>query len=496
MMKLTKKICIGLMATVLVFSPILLSFNPVQTIQAAKKPAKAKGSLTYIEPSYVYNKFGQRIKRKNSNFNGDFILDPQGYVQTFTYEEDNYDYFATRTINGQKYYKVDNGFYVNEAVVKDVNGKDTKKGKLVLKHKAAVYTKKGKRTTQTLPKNSILKYKDKVKSVTAMPKYFFYENDFGWHLDKLIRYLPIHNIKGQQFYALSNNRYIKAANVDSINGHIVRYNGVASATVLTKTKTETVMSRPTSHTLKKGQKIKVDLTVIPWQDDSFEGYMYRLHDYPDEFVDESVILLKKNLPIKLYTDLVFSYVASKNTGNIQLYDFNGKPINQSIKTGDNDQVKVDGLFYIWLPSENKAELFYHYLNQDDKDVVNSDGTKVVVDDTNNLGKPVARLLYGNNFIKASDVNFTGGIELKPVNTAQDAKEDQQIATIADKKELQDLFNESKVDSIGSHNYDSALTNASAVLRSDKATVAEVKESMWYLKTTKIQLTSMNFPRGD
>ena len=96
------------MATVLVFSPILLSFNPVQTIQAAKKPAKAKGSLTYIEPSYVYNKFGQRIKRKNSNFNGDFILDPQGYVQTFTYEEDNYDYFAIRTINGQKYYKVDN----------------------------------------------------------------------------------------------------------------------------------------------------------------------------------------------------------------------------------------------------------------------------------------------------------------------------------------------------------------------------------------------------
>lgn len=47
-----------------------------------------------------------------------------------------------------------------------------------------------------------------------------------------------------------------------------------------------------------------------------------------------------------------------------------------------------------------------------------------------------------------------------------------------------------------NNYDCSLSNASAIIRSDKATIAQVAEAVWYVKTAKEQLTTMSVPQGD
>ena len=74
-----------------------------------------------------------------------------------------------------------------------------------------------------------------------------------------------------------------------------------------------------------------------------------------------------------------------------------------VKQGGN--LKVDKLIYIWVPSENKAELFYHLV-----------GTKFYA--TGN----VDQIEVGNDaYVKASDVKFVNiGLTLTPSNTAAEA----------------------------------------------------------------------------
>ena len=79
-------------------------------------------------------------------------------------------------------------------------------------------------------------------------------------------------------------------------------------------------------------------------------------------------------------------------------NFNGdRPRKQS------GRFKVDKLLYLWVPSENKAELFYHL-------VYNSvEGSK-------------GSLNFTDGYVKASDVKFdTDSVALTPSNTAAEAE---------------------------------------------------------------------------
>lgn len=70
-------------------------------------------------------------------------------------------------------------------------------------------------------------------------------------------------------------------------------------------------------------------------------------------------------------------------------------------------LKVDKLVYIWVPSENKAELFYHLV-----------GTRFYA-----TGNTVDHIDVGSNaYVKASDVEFVNqGLTLTPSNTPEQAK---------------------------------------------------------------------------
>lgn len=511
MMKLTKKIGIGLTVTVLALSPLLPNLNPVQTVQAAKKKAKAKGTISLLRNDYVYDKFGHKIKIKQEHGTGgylvprDFSVDPKGFAITDADTEvgemaNSYSYYGIRKIKGQKYYRLAHSYYLNEAVVSTENKRNIKKKKLVLNHDSLVYTKNGQATGKKLAKNTIVKYQGNIKSAKMAPKYFFYENDWARHFQ--VKYLPTHKINKKQYYFLGRNRYINAANVSYIDGHIARYNGVVTATVLEKTFTFPVNLVPYKRTLKKGQKIKVDLTVIPYANDGFEGYIFRLHDHPDEYVNQNSISLKRDLPIVNYEDLIYTYVQPLSGNSVELYDTSGTAIGKKMKKPKYSDITVDGLMYLWVPSENKAQLFYHCLNYTNETIIDDKQPIVPNADQTTSRQQNEKLLYGNNFIKVSDVKYTSGIKLKLINSAKQAESDQKVASEADKQELLKLFDDGKekygrsaYDELMA-NYECALTNASLILKNNKATVAQVKEAVWYLKTTITQFTTMSYPLGD
>ena len=505
-MKFFKKVGIGLTALTLASSLLLPYTANSQTVEAAQKP---KGEVTLLKNDYVYTQAGHKIKLNIDHGytvpNG-FAADPKGYVITdmeideYSDGRTSYPYYGTKKINGQKFYNLGHNYYVKNVAILEVKGRNIKKGKLVINHNSLIYTKTGKATGKKLRTNAIVKYQGKAKTAIKTPKYFYYLKDIDRYFKP--RYIPTHKIKGKYYYSLGHNRYIKAANVGYINGHIARYNGTVNATVTKRTYTTTINFSAAKRKLKKGQKIKLDLTVIPYQNDGFEGYIYRLHDYPDEYVDEDNVKLKRNLPIIDYSDLVYTYVTPLADNSVELYDTSGKAIGKRIIKPQYSNLTVDGLMYLWVPEENKAELFYHCLNYSNESVIGDSQPIPAPNSGPTYPAKKQALIYGNNFIKVNDVKYVSGLKLKALNTIEQAENGQKIATGADKQELLTLFNEGKdlaknsaYDDLMS-NYDCALRNASAILRSDKATIAQVDEAVWYVKTAKEQLTTMSVPQGD
>lgn len=103
----------------------------------------------------------------------------------------------------------------------------------------------------------------------------------------------------------------------------------------------------------------------------------------------------------------------KFTQTTDLYNADGTPQNIKIKK-NSEWWKVDKLTYIWVPSENKAELFYLLAPTSDwKNVLRLSNNGQYVSD--NIP------LKANTYVKASDVQFVeNSVKLTPSNTAAEA----------------------------------------------------------------------------
>ena len=87
----------------------------------------------------------------------------------------------------------------------------------------------------------------------------------------------------------------------------------------------------------------------------------------------------------------------------------------------NIEGKVDKLMYIWVPSEKKANLFYHLV-----------GTKFYA--TNTGTSFFDKIDVGHDaYVKADDVKFVNGVQLTPLNTAAEAQVAAQKKWILDKE---------------------------------------------------------------
>ena len=122
------------------------------------------------------------------------------------------------------------------------------------------------------------------------------------------------------------------------------------------------------------------------------------------------VKVKKDLPSHNYNYEHYSYIRFYQDTDVYnadgaKQDHKGQRIR---KQGGN--LKVDKLLYIWVPAENKAELFYHLK-----------GHKFYATDLPGGGGPDS-IDVGDGYVKKSDVKFIAGVKLSPINTAEEAQQ--------------------------------------------------------------------------
>ena len=157
----------------------------------------------------------------------------------------------------------------------------------------------------------------------------------------------------------------------------------------------------------KGTKFVVDrLEVTPFADRfptalGREG-LYRIKG-TDTWILAVDVTAAKKLPLHDYDLEHNSYI--KFPQATDLYNASGSKINTN---GDyirkqSGQYKVDKLLYIWVPSENKAERFYHLVG---KEVASNNG----------------HISFDDGYVKASDVQFMSNSKaITPSNTAAEVE---------------------------------------------------------------------------
>lgn len=157
----------------------------------------------------------------------------------------------------------------------------------------------------------------------------------------------------------------------------------------------------------KGTKFVVDrLEVTPFADRfptalGREG-LYRIKG-TDTWILAVDVTAAKKLPLHDYDLEHNSYI--KFPQATDLYNASGSKINTN---GDyirkqSGQYKVDKLLHIWVPSENKAELFYHLVG---KEVASNNG----------------HISFDDGYVKESDVQFMSNSKaITPSNTAAEAE---------------------------------------------------------------------------
>ena len=215
---------------------------------------------------------------------------------------------------------------------------------------------------------------------------------------------------------------------------------------------------------KKGQKVRVDQFIYTpasgsddfaaFNDDSAVPF-YRIKGEKDAYLSSLDVTPRKAMKAVNYDYLHYTFAEYTQPADMPIYTINGTPSDVVVPhaaTNAERQINVDRLMYIWVPSEKKAELFYHISSQY---VMAPEG------DVYTIGK--ARKFVGDGFVKQSDVKVSG-LELKPVNTPEEAEQDSKTATVSDKQALQN-----------------EIDKHTDVEKSNTSTIAAVKLAVWSLQ---------------
>ena len=367
-----------------------------------------KGVINIARKGYVYDKNGKRLK----SYRG-------GKATVTRNQKIKYAGNLTET-SRELYYYVGSGAYVKAKDVSQVAGKNV----MFLKTNTYVYNNKGQRIKK---QGTLVTYSGSVK-VASSSDNFFYPSESS---NKDPQALKQYKIKGKVYYALGGGRYVKAVNVSKINGQYVFTKQPtyviprADMYVLNKDLKET------SKVVRAGSKVKIDQVLIDtdYTDPQLyvriagtkDQFLYWTDagDYPDEdegnfsfrfFMDDN-----HNFAESTQSLVTFKQGLEKTTplynDQGQLVDLGGKYLEKAARGNflPENNYQVDYARYIWVPSEKKAELFYHLI-----------GT------TFSMRDPHSKYEYtwvkqnvGSVYVKASDVTFKG-LKVKTQNTAEEA----------------------------------------------------------------------------
>lgn len=170
------------------------------------------------------------------------------------------------------------------------------------------------------------------------------------------------------------------------------------------------MVQPSGKTAKMGDKFVVDRLEQGTRagtgrdgDDDWELAIYHIKG-TNYWIYNYAVKAAKDIPEQNYSKtkssrIIFTQPTDIYHADGTVINFNGdRPRKQS------GRFKVDKLLYLWVPSENKAELFYHLVGN------SVEGSK-------------GSLNFTDGYVKASDVKFdTDSVALTPSNTAAEAED--------------------------------------------------------------------------
>ncbi|WP_257796652.1 SLAP domain-containing protein [Lactobacillus kefiranofaciens] len=324
-------------------------------------------------------------------------------------------------------------------------------------------------------------------------------------------------IKRNYYYYIGHGAYVDASYLTKINGHkvlslnhnsyVYTRSGKRTKKLLRKglsyaftgkyakneTATNYVFSR--GKTAKKGKKFTVDAEVGMNVGANSSPHAYRIKG-TDTYLWVTDAYSRQNVATfaASVSDLK-NYTVRPPKDNLQFFNSNGENITPTGFIYPRHQLLgVDGQMYIWVPKENKAELFYH--------IVATSKSFDTVHKANSSYRDES-IEIGNAFVKEADVETYGGLK-KPelINTAAEAQADaQKQASASERNKLQALVdNEDTVKSstaykLSQHstqeNYDTSIKEAQTMLKSKRnLSVAEVKLTTWILQTRVKNLYGM------
>ncbi|MCT3536644.1 SLAP domain-containing protein [Lactobacillus crispatus] len=233
---------------------------------------------------------------------------------------------------------------------------------------------------------------------------------------------------GKHYFRIGgpNKQYIKSYNLGPVISVNTNNNTSSSSSQTTKSEETTVTVtdkraalfvevpdkdavQPSGKYAKQGDKFTVDRLEQGTRadtgrdgDDDNELAIYHIKG-TDYWIYNFNVKAAKDIPVQNYYHTKKSLIQFIKPTDI--YDANGNKIHFK-----GDQVRKQGgrykgnkLLYIWVPSENKAELFYHLVG---KSVYSNQG----------------EVQFADGYVKASDVRFDpNSTSLTPSNTAAEAE---------------------------------------------------------------------------
>ncbi|WP_265483707.1 MULTISPECIES: SLAP domain-containing protein [unclassified Lactobacillus] len=315
---------------------------------------------------------------------------------------------GTKNISGQIYYNVGNGMYIKKSEIREIVGQVL----LKLKKGSKIYDKAGSVVSTKLPEGNVINYTGKVNNIDKATKYYFINNE-GQPQE-----IPYVSIKGIDYYNLGKSQYVKVSDVNTVNGNQI-LTDYLTVTTTKQAPLYNMKGEKTKDTIAKNKKIQVEDEVTNPQnledidDTGWTYYFYKLKG-EDKLINVGdvdrdkqnppfpVMYFDENSPIDLSVSFPKDTIVYNEQGEVKYKGW----VLPHTNGGSYHVVK---LMYIYIPSEQKAELFYemasHHLRLENP----ADHTVMAGEDT------------GTVYVKASDTNYSAGIAIKPSNTPEQAK---------------------------------------------------------------------------
>lgn len=370
--------------------------------------------------------------------------------------------------------------------------------KLSFKHNSYVYNKKGQRVYKYKKQNAYFKKNSSLKAaiVTSNAKthYYFYDKKGS----KI--YLKVYTIKGKKYYSIGSGCYININNLDLVDNSTILTDQNVKVRIDKTVHTNNADGTFNNETLKKGTVITADgFGAIPggeWIDSGVPQEYYRIAGTKNTYVSaEYTTLLSSVQNGNKFDDLYGTAAEVKGTAT-SIYNIDGKNMYPGYTTSKHETFAVDAAIYLWVPSEQKAELFYS---------INT--TPIAVYDSKHQQKferpsePV--------FVKASATIISQGVTPTPINTASEAEQDAEPASTSQQSALNEEL--SKADTVkkslkytnasktNRDTYDKAISKGKTLTDSKTATGAQViletaliKQAENNLNGAKIKVAYPNF----